>query len=71
MKLCMKTLYGLTKTLCNERPIGRAQKRTQQIKTKTLPMEKNMCSEDGQNTSSKFFTEREEPANITTVDDDS
>ena len=34
-------------------------------------MEKNMCSEDGQNTSSKFFTEREEPANITTVDDDS
>lgn len=26
MKLCMKTLYGLTKTLSNERPIGRAEK---------------------------------------------
>lgn len=34
-------------------------------------MEKNMCGEDEQNTSSKFFTEREEPTNIITVDDDS
>lgn len=34
-------------------------------------MEKNMCSEDGQNILIKFFIEREELVNIIIVDDDS
>ena len=64
----MKTLYRLQRHSAMKDPQG---EQTRAVQIKTLSMEKNMWSEDKQTTSSKLFTEREEPPNIIPVDNDS